>query len=131
MPAWSLIGRLFCELRKKRPQHGTKNRWRDLVASDVQSIGAGDRWYDLAQDRSEWRALCSSVPATGEGDQAEGGACAANSFNGNRAGNHQCLCGLSFRRQSQGTVASVMAPARATLQQTGSVSVCQIPLIST
>ena len=41
-------------VRVKRPQHGTKKRERDLVASDVQSIGSGDRWYDLAQDRGEW-----------------------------------------------------------------------------
>ena len=81
---------LFGEVRKKRLQHGTKKNWRDLVASDVQSIGTGYRWYDLAQDRGKWRALCSSVPTTGEGDQAKGGACAANSSNGNRAANHQC-----------------------------------------
>ena len=91
---------LFGELSKKRPQHSTKKRWRDLVTSDVQCIGAGDRWYDLAQDNGEWRALYSSVPATGKGDQAEGGACAANSSNGNRAPNHQCPYGRSFRRQS-------------------------------
>ncbi len=36
---------LFGELRKKRPCHGTKKRWRDLVSRDLQAIGMARRWY--------------------------------------------------------------------------------------
>ena len=51
--------------------------------------------------------VCACVPATGEGDLAEGGACAANSSNGS-----SCA-----RMTSQDTVASVMASGRATLHE--------------
>ena len=42
---------LFGELEEKRPSHGTKRRWRDVVKSDLQVIGIQDRWYELCQDR--------------------------------------------------------------------------------
>ena len=32
---------LFGELERPRPRHGTKRRWRDLVAADVQAVGLG------------------------------------------------------------------------------------------
>ena len=49
---------LFGELRGKRPCHGTKRRWRDVARSDTGAIGAGDRWYELCQDRKQWFELC-------------------------------------------------------------------------
>ena len=49
---------LFGELGKKRPSHGTKRRWRDVAAADIKAVGVNDGWYDLAQDRQAWRALC-------------------------------------------------------------------------
>ena len=49
---------LFGELRGKRPCHGTKRRWRDVARSDMEAIGAGDRWHELCQDRKEWFELC-------------------------------------------------------------------------
>ena len=33
---------LFSELKKKRPFHGTKRRWRDVIKVDVQAIGVGE-----------------------------------------------------------------------------------------
>jgi len=30
---------IFGELQKKRPHHGTKRRWRDLVSSDLVELG--------------------------------------------------------------------------------------------
>ena len=45
---------LFGELRKKRPRHGAKKRWRDVARSNVEAIGASERWYSLCQDRKIW-----------------------------------------------------------------------------
>ena len=49
---------LFGELEKKRPGHGTKRRWHNLVAADIKAVHLSDGWYDLAQDRKAWRAMC-------------------------------------------------------------------------
>ena len=40
---------LFGELRGKRPCHRTKRRWRDVARSDMEAIGAGDKWYELVR----------------------------------------------------------------------------------
>ena len=37
---------LFGELEKKRPFHGTKRRWRDVVIVDVEAIRVGEGWYN-------------------------------------------------------------------------------------
>ncbi len=52
---------LFGELRKKRPCHGTKKRWRDLVSHDLQAIGMERRWYQWCQDRQQWRTCREGV----------------------------------------------------------------------
>ena len=50
---------LFGWLAQVRPFHGPKRRWRDLVKSDLRSLGIGDGcWYDQARDRRQWRELC-------------------------------------------------------------------------
>ena len=49
---------LFGELNMKRPCHGAKKRWRDVVKVDLQAIGVYDRWYELCQDRKGWFHLC-------------------------------------------------------------------------
>ena len=49
---------LFGELEKKRPSHGTKRRWRDIAVTDIKAVGNDDSWYDYAQDRQAWEALC-------------------------------------------------------------------------
>ena len=40
---------LFGELRKKRPSHGTKRRWRDVATADIKAVGVktmgGMTWY--------------------------------------------------------------------------------------
>ena len=38
----------------KRPCHGAKKRWRDVLKVDLQAIGVHDRWYELCQDRKGW-----------------------------------------------------------------------------
>ena len=38
------------------PFHGPKRRWRDVLKSDLQSLGISDGcWYD--RDRKQWRQL--------------------------------------------------------------------------
>ena len=49
---------LFGELRKKRPCHGTKKRWRDQISGDLQAIGLKEDWYKLCQDRKDWLVQC-------------------------------------------------------------------------
>ena len=85
---------LFGELRKRRPCHGTKKRWRDAAKSDVEAIGVGDRWYELCQDRKEWFRLCSEGM---EKVTRRKSTCAANNQPQSRRLN--CTCGRSFRRQ--------------------------------
>ena len=42
----------------KRPCHGAKKRWKDVLKVDLQAIGVYDRWYELCQDRKGWFRLC-------------------------------------------------------------------------
>ena len=87
---------LFGELRKKRPRHGTKKRWRDVARSNVEAIGTGERWYSLCQDRKIWfRMCCEGVEKVSKTRQEN--TCPANY----RAQTSEfiCDCGRSFRRQ--------------------------------
>ena len=77
---------LFGELQKKRPSHETKRRWRDVAAADIKAVDAGVEWYDLAQDRNAWAAVCREEIASSV-DQHQYGTCAANISRFNRAGN--------------------------------------------
>ena len=45
---------LFGELRKKRPCHGLKKRWRDQISNDLQAVKLKNDWYQLCQDRMMW-----------------------------------------------------------------------------
>ena len=89
---------LFGELLKKRPSHGAKKRWRDLAAADVKALGVSEDWYDIAQDRKEWRATCKDGLDVLLNQHRSHGICAANS-GGNKATTYPCSCGRSFRRQ--------------------------------
>ena len=86
---------LFGELKKRRPQHGVKRRWRDLMLADITTIGIED-WYTTAQDRHECRAYCQ-LHATDEGNATEDRICIANTSQ--PAGTFPCCCGRTFRRK--------------------------------
>ena len=87
---------LFGELRKTRPCHGTKKRWRDVAKSDVEAIGGGDRWYEVCQDRKEWFRICSEgVVKVSKSRQKN--VCSAATQPSWKA--YTCECGRSFRRQ--------------------------------
>jgi hypothetical protein len=41
----------------KRPLESPRLRWEDNIKMDLQEVGWGMDWIDLAQDRDRWRAL--------------------------------------------------------------------------
>jgi hypothetical protein len=45
----------------KRPLGRPRRRWEDNIKMDLQEVGRGMDWIDLAQDRDRWRALVSTV----------------------------------------------------------------------
>ena len=85
---------LFGELVRPRPRRGTKRRWKDLAVADLQVAGIERAWYEVAQDRKEWAAICKQCHTS---DSCDGESCAANSSNSD--GLYLCPCGHSFRLQ--------------------------------
>ena len=45
----------------KRPFGRPRRRWEDNIEIDLQEVGGGGDWMDLAQDRDRWRALVKTV----------------------------------------------------------------------
>ena len=45
----------------KMPLGRTRRRWEDNIMMDLQEVGGGGDWIDLAQDRDRWRALVNTV----------------------------------------------------------------------
>ena len=52
---------MFGWLPQSRPAHGPQLRWRDRIQKDVQLLQLNN-WFQVAQDRTAWRAVCSTVP---------------------------------------------------------------------
>ena len=87
---------LFGELRKKRACHGPKKRWRDLVLSDLKELKMKDEWYQLCQDRKEWRKRCQEgIDSVASSRKRR--SCAANRQQPTSL--FLCACGRHFRRQ--------------------------------
>ena len=87
---------LFGELEKTRPKHGTKRRWRDVVSSDLQTLGIKDRWYQLSQDRQAWFQTCTDgirEKAEQQSGRERMARCETETIS------HSCPCGRTFRRQ--------------------------------
>ena len=38
-----------------------RGRWEDSIKMDLQEVGGGGDWMELAQDRDRWRALVNIV----------------------------------------------------------------------
>ena len=38
-----------------------RRRWEDNIKMDLQEVGGGVEWVELAQDRDRWRALVNAV----------------------------------------------------------------------
>ena len=45
----------------KRPSGRPRRRWEDNIKMDLQGVGGGGDWMELAQDRDRWRALVNTV----------------------------------------------------------------------
>ena len=45
----------------KRPLGRPRRRWEDNIKMDLQELGGGRDWMDLAQPRDRWRALVGTV----------------------------------------------------------------------
>ena len=45
----------------KRPLGRPRHRWEDNIKMDLQEVGGGGDWMELAQDRDRWRALVNTV----------------------------------------------------------------------
>jgi hypothetical protein len=45
----------------KRPLGRPRQRWEDNIKMDVQEVGGGTDWIELAKDRGRWRALVNAV----------------------------------------------------------------------
>ena len=45
----------------KRPLAIPRRRWEDNIKMDLQEVGGGGDWMELAQDRDRWWALVNTV----------------------------------------------------------------------
>jgi len=45
----------------KRPLGRPRRRWEDNIKMDLQEVGEGGDWMELAQDRDRWRAIVNKV----------------------------------------------------------------------
>jgi hypothetical protein len=45
----------------RRPLGRPRCRWKDNIKMDLQEVGWGMDWIELAQDRDRWRALVNGV----------------------------------------------------------------------
>ena len=46
---------------EKRQLGRPRRKWEDNIIMDLQKLGWGMAWIDLAQDRDRWRALVNAV----------------------------------------------------------------------
>jgi hypothetical protein len=45
----------------KRPLGRPRRRWEDNIKIDLQEVGGGGDWIEVAQDRGRWRAFVNTV----------------------------------------------------------------------
>jgi hypothetical protein len=45
----------------RRPLGRPRRGWKDSIKLDLQEVGWGMDWIELAQDRDKWRALVNAV----------------------------------------------------------------------
>ena len=87
---------LFGELLPKRPCHGVKRRWRDLVSLDLKCMEIPENaWYMLSQDRVKWKGRTDKSSLVILSNQSHftsavgtAGSCL-----------FECGCGRSFQRK--------------------------------
>ena len=47
--------------KEKRPLGRPRHRWEDNIKVDLEEVGGGGDWMELAQDRERWRALVNAI----------------------------------------------------------------------
>jgi len=52
---------LVGKLEGKSPLGRPRRRWKNNIEMDLQELGVGGDWMELAQDRDRWRALVNTV----------------------------------------------------------------------
>ena len=52
-----LVGKPYGKRSLGRP----RSRWEDNIKMDLQEVGGGGDWMELAYDRDRWRALVNTV----------------------------------------------------------------------
>ena len=52
---------LVGKLEGKSPLGRPRRRWKNNIEMDLQELGVGGDWMELAQDRDRWRALVNMV----------------------------------------------------------------------
>ena len=52
---------LVGKLEGNRPLGRPRRRWEDNIKVDLQEMGGGGDWLELAQDKDRWRALVYTV----------------------------------------------------------------------
>jgi len=52
---------LVGKLEGRRPLGRSRRRWEDNTKMDLQEMGWGIDWIELAHDRDSWRALVNAV----------------------------------------------------------------------
>ena len=45
----------------KRPFGSPRPRWEDNIKMELQEVGGGGDWMELAQDKDRWQALVNTV----------------------------------------------------------------------
>ena len=88
---------LYGELDKRRPRHGTRRRWSDVVTADVKAVGTSEDWYEVAQDRQAWQALCWDGISSLVKQHSQGWSSEGVPTNGDTS--YVCTYGRPFRRR--------------------------------
>jgi hypothetical protein len=45
----------------RRPLGRSRHKWQDNIKMDLQEVGRGMDWIELAHDRDRWRALVNAI----------------------------------------------------------------------
>jgi hypothetical protein len=61
MYQWAVYRSLVGRQEGRRPLGKPRRRWEDNIKMDLQEVGWGMDWIELAQDRDRWRALVNAV----------------------------------------------------------------------
>ena len=59
---WRVVHRVLARKPEgKRPLGRPRRRWEGNIKIDIQGVGGGADWMEMAQDRDRWRALVNTV----------------------------------------------------------------------